>query len=435
MLKSSSINLNGKQRAFGLFIIGGVTLLLLLGFIPVAKEPALAIPLSTASLNAGCLPTTPFTPTTQIYLPFVATASTGSGGLKLQPPDDGVYHAAFPGFVTEDEEPAPATGEKIEEFEMLAGKEIVWAYFNNEWTEGIIFPKEDICTIHNSGKTPFVRLMPRNRDTEFKELLDCEAPVDFEPAYKMQDFIDGDYDDELRQWAREAKATGVSILAEFGPEVNGCWMSWNGMWHGGGQMNGYGDPTVADGPERFRDAHQRVVDLFRQEGADNVTWFFHITYGDNPNDEWNRFNNYYPGDDVIDWIGISVYGAQTPCDNTWYTFAEQFQAMYEAVDDQESGISSDKPMAILELGVVEGHPDGSKPAWIEETLTKLSNGSYPRVKGFSWWHERWTNSDCDASDIRIDSSTETQTSYREGVAADFFVSEANFARTPPVINP
>ncbi len=420
-----------KRKSLCLAVILVWLLAQWLGFIPQPIAQAQASPIT--DLAGGCSAPEPSPVTNLIYLPLIVRAPALSGGLKLQVPGQGTYHAAFPGFVTEDEEPAPATIEKIEEFESLAGKEIVWAYFSNEWTDGIHFPKADVCAIHQSGKVPFVRLMPRNRDMEFKELLDCVAPPDFVPAYKMQDFIDGRYDVPLRQWAHEAKATGVPLLAQFGVEVNGCWFSWNGKWHGGGQANGYGDPTFPDGPERFRDAYRHVVDLFRDEGTDNITWFFHINYDSSPGDNWNHFANYYPGDDYIDWIGVSIYGAQDS-DADWYTFDELFQGVYYNLN-QTAVISRTKPIAILEMGVVEGHPAGVKSVWITEALTTIRAGTYPRLKGISWWQEKWTNSDSSVSDLRINSSPATQTAYRQGIAANFFVTQPVFAANSPTVPP
>src|SRR5262245_27044446 len=132
-----------KRWILSLIIISGWILAHLSGFITPSTAQAQPPPIS--KLTVGCLS---LPPVTTLYLPLITGSTLVQAGLKLQAPDQGAYHAAFPGFVTEDEEPAPATVEKIEQFESLAGKEIVWAYFNNEWTDGIHFPKEDICTIH-----------------------------------------------------------------------------------------------------------------------------------------------------------------------------------------------------------------------------------------------------------------------------------------------
>ena len=54
--------------------------------------------------------------------------------------------------------------------------------------------------------------------------------------------------------------------------------------------------------------------MAREEGAYNIRWVFHVDPWDEPVEEWNKFENYYPGDEWIDWVGASVYGRQLPSD-------------------------------------------------------------------------------------------------------------------------
>ncbi len=63
------------------------------------------------------------------------------------------------------------------------------------------------------------------------------------------------------------------------------------MWNGAGQADGYGDSTCPDGAERFRDAYRHLVTLFREEGATNVTWFFHAD-AYRQGDWWNELSHY-----------------------------------------------------------------------------------------------------------------------------------------------
>jgi len=50
----------------------------------------------------------------------------------------------------------------------------------------------------------------------------------------------GEFDVDLRVWARDAKAFGSPILIEWG-RTNGNWFSWNGKWNGG----------AIEGPKRY----------------------------------------------------------------------------------------------------------------------------------------------------------------------------------------
>ncbi len=254
---------------------------------------------------------------------------------KLIPAPNGIYHSAFPDFgSTED----IVSADRIQEFEQLAQKKIVWAYFSNNWTEGIVFPMQAVETIHNAGRIPFIRMMPRSSFDEYRP----------DSIYTMERIINGDFDSALIVWAQEAASLPYPILVEFGTEVNGAWFPWNGIHNGGGITDQYGDPSYPDGPERFRDAYRHIIDICRREGANNITWFFHVDAQPEPNEWWNDIKYYYPGDDYIDWVGISTYGSLSPKDDP-VSFKEMMDFMYPHIKE----IAPDKPIAILEFGITE----------------------------------------------------------------------------------
>ena len=253
---------------------------------------------------------------------------------KLLPPVQGIYFAAFPDFGGPEDE---VTQQRLYDFETLAQKQITWAYFSNNWYQNIIFPSAAVQTIHQTGRVPFIRMMARST-------LDENVA---DPNYSMQNIIDGNFDNDLWQWFQEAAQTGFPLLIEFGTEVNGEWFPWNGKYNGAGATTNYGDPNFPDGPERFRDAYRHIIDLSRQAGATNLTWFFHIDAAGQPEEDWNDFENYYPGDNYIDWIGVSVYGAVTP-DETPMNFTDKLNLVYDRIC-----ALTDKPLAILETGIVE----------------------------------------------------------------------------------
>jgi beta-mannanase len=207
--------------------------------------------------------------------------------------------------------------------------------------------------------------------------------------FTLATILKGDFDADFRSWARAARAFGSVLIVEYGTEVNGRWFPWNGYWNGGGKTNGYGNPKYPDGPERFRDAYRRIITLMRKEGAGNITWVFHLNCNDWPAVSWNRFEKYYPGDSYIDWIGVSVYGAQTPMEEEW----PQFRAMMDEVYPRMKALTASKPMALLEFGVTKGNPLGDQAVWAQKALADLIKFRWPRVFGFSWWNEAWENDD------------------------------------------
>ena len=254
---------------------------------------------------------------------------------KLKAINGKKYYGSYPSFEADED---VVEKSKIEEYDKLSKKAMAWVYFSNNWLTEIKFPASEVDIIKNLGKTPFIRMAPRTNFVQYSA----------DPKYTMQDIIDGKYDAELRQWATDAKACGTNLLVEFGIEVNGYWFSWNGFYQGGGTINAYGDATYPDGPERVRDAYRHIIDIFNEENVANITWFFHIDDLIEPDEWWNHPKYYYPGDDYIDWVGISSYALMIPDDD----YIEPSELLYTA-DTLMNSVSKNKPHAILEFGVSE----------------------------------------------------------------------------------
>jgi beta-mannanase len=208
-------------------------------------------------------------------------------------------------------------------------------------------------------------------------------------VFTLKRILAGEFDADLRRWADAARDFGTPLLAEYGTEVNGEWFPWNGVWNGGGSTKGYGDPALPDGPERFRDAYRRIIGLVRGEGAANVLWVFHANNDDWPQESWNWLENYYPGDAYIDWLAVSVYGAQTPLDDYW----DEFRPTMDAVYPRLTALAPSKPIILAEFGVTLNNPLGSQSDWANKALTDLIGLRWPRIMGFSWWNEFWQNDD------------------------------------------
>jgi len=169
--------------------------------------------------------------------------------------------------------------------------------------------------------------------------------------------------------------------------MNGWWYPWNGYWNGGGETKGYGDPALPDGPERFRDAYRHIIDIMRKAKVYTIIWVFHVNYNDWPNEEWNRFENYYPGDDYIDWLAVSIYGAQQPTGNQWPGFSELMDPAYRRLEK----LSRTKPFIVSEFGVSANSTGGSQALWAQHALEALTSGRWPRMMGFAWWNAAWQN--------------------------------------------
>ena len=323
-------------------------------------------------------------------------SGTSSAETKLAAPERGIYHCAHPDFGVRDD---CVTSEKIRAFTDIAGKNLVWAYLSFHWDRGIVFPAASCRTLHSEGIVPLVGLMPWSR-------LEQNKP---EKKYTLEKIIAGDFDRELAKCAADVRSLGFPIMIEFGPEADGPWFPWSGAWNGR-DGDKYGVRGWPDGPERFRDAYRHVVNIFRANGALDVTWVFHAASAEPKKGlEWNDIKYYYPGDDYVDWIGVSVYGRLRES-APLKTFESIMQRVYPTL----AALSPIKPIAVLEFGVSEGTEPKEKASWIKSAFASVISGRYPRVKAVSWWNKIY-RPDGSRSSLEIESSRESLEAYRDGI--------------------
>ena len=72
-----------------------------------------------------------------------------------------------------------------------------------------------------------------------------------DPVFTLQRIIDGKFDDDLVRWAHDANRVHVSIIVDFGSEMNGDWFPWSVILNGEEKKDGYGGGG-GGGPSRSR---------------------------------------------------------------------------------------------------------------------------------------------------------------------------------------
>jgi hypothetical protein len=289
------------------------------------------------------------------------------------PPAGLYYHGVYPGGKNGSE--GDLTPADVDSYEETVGRKVAWIYFSNNWYETSLFSLETATWIRERGALPFIRLMLRSS-------LENPTP---DPRYTLDAILNGTFDTELKAWGQAAKSFGTPLIVEWGTEMNGFWFAWNATWNG-----------RETGAEKFRKAYRHVVETIRSQGATNITWVFHVNDSDNPDEPWNALELYYPGDDVVDWLGVSVYSAQSPEDDYWTNFTEQLDTVMPRLTNL-----ADKPVFVLEFGATLNNPLGDQAQWGDEALAALFSNRWPTIKGFSWWNERWQNDDNPANDTTM----------------------------------
>jgi beta-mannanase len=292
-----------------------------------------------------------------------------------------IHHGVFPGGpngISED-----ATPEHLDAYEKAVGCKAEWVMISNEWGINRAFPRKTVNWIIKRGSTPYIRMMIRTTDDT----------TYIEKEFTVQNIIAGKFDADLQLWGKAAKKVKKKLIVEYGVECNNTCFPWSGINNGGSKTDGFGDKKLPDGPEYFVAAYRHIVNQIRLSGAKNITWVFHIDAYDDPEEDWNRMENYYPGDDWVDWIGLSVYGAQSPD----YTGAEKFTTIMDRVYLRLTKLTN-KPVIISEFGTVKNNKEIKQDEWADDALKNILNHRWPRITGFSWWSSKWQNDDNPAHD-------------------------------------
>jgi cellulose synthase (UDP-forming) len=194
----------------------------------------------------------------------------------------------------------------------------------------------------------------------------------------LDTIVAGARDGELRKLARVARlASPQVVLIRWGHE-----MELSGLY-----------PWSANHPELYQAAYRHVVEVFRSEGADNVRWV------------WSPVGNagleaYYPGDSVVDYVGVTVLG-----DPGWdanfglppQSFAQLLEPKYERL------AAYGKPILVAEFGV-SGPPERQQ-TWLQDAARSIDQ--FPLVRALSYFNDvnAENNHLSSRPDWRLDPST------------------------------
>ena len=294
---------------------------------------------------------------------------------------------------------APGDPAAVEAWRSQVGRlPAVWSIYQG-WTGWNQFPVNSARRATQMGGRLMVTWEPWNGGTR-------------DQSWSCRAVAKGTYDPYIRQYARAVRSSGAPVLIRLAHEMNGDWYPWGTAYvNNNARHNGN---TPAD----YVAMWQRVVRIFRVEGALNASWVWapNIVYQTPVNSiERQRadLEDLYPGDEWVDWIGLSVYndGARHP----WRSFGQLFDGSYRMVTNL-----TNKPMMIAELGVTEqGAPRGqSKAQWIANTYLQEIPNRYPRVKLVNYFFRDKSN--MGEANYRFDSSPAALQAFRGVVSSPLY---------------
>jgi len=175
--------------------------------------------------------------------------------------------------------------------------------------------------------------------------------------------LDQVQDDEyLHRLAKDIAESGVNVFLRFANEMNGDWVPWHGD------------------PDKYIEKFRLVANVMHEEAPDNVA----MVWAPGATPEYS-IEDYYPGDDYVDWVGVSVYSIFNPtldplkAGEDRVSHLGKFDHIYKLYAQR-------KPVFISEGGVAYMYPEKlqDKTAWASYQLKQFYLTLpmvYPKVKG------------------------------------------------------
>ncbi len=195
----------------------------------------------------------------------------------------------------------PGSYSGVEQFAHAVGRQPNLVSYYSGWGEG--FQKSFAQTAASHGATTIVQIDPTN--------------------ISLAKIAAGEYDSYLISFADDVAAFKHSVIISFGHEMNGYWETW-----------GY----TRTPPATFIAAWRHIVDIFRQQGASNVTWLWQVNSASRAT---GPVRDWWPGSQYVDWVGVSGY---------YYVAADSFSNVFTPVVTSIRKFTQD-PLLIAETAV------------------------------------------------------------------------------------
>src|SRR3954447_6763450 len=200
--------------------------------------------------------------------------------------------------------------------------------------------------LSDAGRLPMMTWEPWNHTTPSAN------------PYSLQAIASGEFDAYLSAQGRALAAVGAPVAVRFAHEMNGDWYPWG---------QGANGNTAAD----YVAAYRRVHDVVTAAGATNVVWVWSpITVISKPDVPLAPL---YPGDDVVDWVGLSVYFSDPIS-----TYAADVPPTLRQLDQ----FAPAKPIYVAETSVL---PGPKRPAMIRDLISGLL--TIPNLVGLTWFND------------------------------------------------
>lgn len=213
---------------------------------------------------------------------------------------------------------------------------------------------------------------------------------------RVNEVIQGAWDQWYINWftsaVNKAKQQNCIIYIRFASEMNGTWTSWSA------------NKNMPNGSSKFLQMWQHVYNIARQQNIDPDKKYLKFVWAPMIG---GLSENFYPGDNFVDWVGLSVYNDNGNFNDT-YTHLKLFHDYY--------GLSKNKPMMITESGYwIDG---GNLPVAVNWTRSLVEavkdTDTFSMLKAFFWF---------DCINFRFETHPEMLEIFTNAINSPLFVAD------------
>jgi hypothetical protein len=194
-------------------------------------------------------------------------------------------------------------------------------------------PRNDVKNLLNRGYTPVITWEP----------LFLHLPRLHPNQPRLQNIINGDYDDYIYEYGLKLAEFNDTIIIRLMHEFEGNWYPWSIVENG-------------KDPEIFIQAYRKMVDIVRSAGASKVKWMWCLNSLPAPSRRFNWVVAAYPGDDYVDIVATDIYNHPDLGVPYWNSFRYTGIETYYYL----SKYFPQKPLYICEVGVRERYDSEPK---------------------------------------------------------------------------
>ncbi len=289
-------------------------------------------------------------------------------------------------------------GEIIDHYESLVGKTPSVLFMGYMWSRlseaGNEFPIGQASAAAERGIIPFIT-------------YDLRQPFfGHGMEFSLSDIIKGKADHLLKDFARQSRKFGEEYGGFFirtMREMNGHWYPWGQSWN-------------------MKPAWRYIYRIFNEEGANEyATWVWNPIVNEGRISYASNANQYYPGDEFVDWIGLNGFNFGPVSGNhLWNSFGETYALGYSIMRKKHPK----KPILIAEVGC---YPDKKQePVWFRKMFYDLKE-KFGGIKAICYFDMNWSNHP-DGFDSRIDSSPEALKAFKEGITDPYFLGKVPYRK-------